>query len=201
MRVLVFNRASESSNRCEYAYILHPVFPCVSGLPCCTGGTCMYDYIYGKWKDGGFDRERRDHNGRLRAMPEGRRRGPGKVHVSTIHSSEERIKVFVRVRPLIIGAHGGRRRSSGDRCNLTPRPSRFVGHGRVGVLVRWGLPAGTTQKEVFAQVRDCERIEGFNATCFAYGQTGSGKTYTMFEDDTRGDMYSVPPHTRARVFS
>ena len=70
------------------------------------------------------------------------------------------------------------------------------------MLVRWGLPAGDDAEEVFAQVRDCvlSVTEGFNATCFAYERAGSGKTYTMFGDDTRGDMYSssaTTPRPRA----
>ena len=118
-----------------------------------------------------------------------------KLHVSTIHSSEERIKVFVRVRPLVERErleHGGN-----SEVATTTNP----GLNQVEVRARGGtskccfdgvFPPETTQEEVFAQVRDCvlSVTEGFNATCFAYGQTGSGKTFTMFGDDRQGDMYS-----------
>ena len=118
-----------------------------------------------------------------------------KVHVSTIHSSEERIKVFVRVRPLIhreLTAAGGAGEVA-TRCDPDAKTVSVRGHTGTSTCSFDGVfPPETTQEEVFAQVRDCvlSVTEGFNATCFAYGQTGSGKTYTMFGDDTRGDMYS-----------
>ena len=117
-----------------------------------------------------------------------------RLQTSTLHSSEERIKVFVRVRPLV-------EREIFQQGNNDVATTVDVLDNRVQVKARSGtskcvvdgvFPPTTQQAEVYAQVRDCVMsvTEGFNATCFAYGQTGSGKTFTMFGDERHGDIYS-----------
>ena len=117
-----------------------------------------------------------------------------KIQTSTLHSSKERIKVFVRVRPLV-------EREIFQQGNQDFATTVDVLNKRVEVKARSGtskcvvdgvFPPTTQQTEVYAMVKDCVMsvTEGFNATCFAYGQTGSGKTFTMFGDDRAGDIYS-----------
>eukprot|EP00854_Cymbomonas_tetramitiformis_P015351 gene15351-18161_t len=101
--------------------------------------------------------------------------------------AEERIRVVVRVRPLlprelldpeVVDTEGTTVRVTKD--NLTTE-SRFD----------HVFPRQTAQSDVYSEIQDSIAgvLEGFNTTIFAYGQTGTGKTYTMLGGDFTGKHY------------
>jgi kinesin family protein 3/17 len=117
-----------------------------------------------------------------------------KLKTTTLSSHDERIKVFVRVRPLVDREifQQGNNEVAPTVDTLDKRVSVQARSGTSKCVVDGVFSPTTKQTEVYAQVKDCVMsvTEGFNATCFAYGQTGSGKTFTMFGDDRNGDIYS-----------
>ena len=97
----------------------------------------------------------------------------------------ERIKVMIRVRPLVALETDGAHRSSDTVVETTP--TEVVLHGaearhQLACALDTVLGPGSTQEDVYGHVGDCVDTvaQGYNATVLAYGQTGSGKTHTMF---------------------
>ncbi|EGB10256.1 hypothetical protein AURANDRAFT_23121, partial [Aureococcus anophagefferens] len=97
----------------------------------------------------------------------------------------ERIKVMIRVRPLVALETDGAHRSSDTVVETTP--TEVVLHGaearhQLACAFDTVLGPGSTQEDVYGHVGDCVDTvaQGYNATVLAYGQTGSGKTHTMF---------------------
>lgn len=95
--------------------------------------------------------------------------------------SDQRVKVGVRVRPLLnseldAAAESVIKAEKGKRIVAT------VPAKKNAFDFDWAFGQTTSHREVYDSM--CKPLikalfEGFNATVFAYGQTGSGKTYTM----------------------
>ncbi|TNV86797.1 hypothetical protein FGO68_gene1664 [Halteria grandinella] len=94
---------------------------------------------------------------------------------------DEKIKVFVRIRPQLRSEIGKEVVTLADREN--PRLLRIIDHQHnLESQFNRVFDMRSTQREVFDSVQYCldSVIAGFNSTIFAYGQTGSGKTYSIF---------------------
>ena len=109
-------------------------------------------------------------------------------------SKVDHIKVLVRIRPALTSQGEtsvnpslsyGRRSAGGEIGNENGvlEPVVRVTKGQTSFEGEFDgvLAPGTTQEQVFAEVREIitHVLDGKNATVFAYGQTNSGKTYTM----------------------
>ena len=95
----------------------------------------------------------------------------------------EKIKVLVRIRPLM--AHEHERETSAIVSAVGGTELALNGaEPRHQVRCRFDSVLGpdTSQEGVYSHVRECAEqcARGYNSTIFAYGQTGSGKTHTMF---------------------
>eukprot|EP00949_MAST-11_sp_MAST-11-sp1_P001856 g1856.t1 len=107
----------------------------------------------------------------------------------TVHSSDEAIKVYVRVRPQLgreLGADVATRAVGREEVEVKSA------HGIVKCKFDGVFGPEATNSAVYDAVGECAQsfVKGYNATCFAYGQTGSGKTFTMFGDDEDPTLYS-----------
>lgn len=96
-------------------------------------------------------------------------------------STQDKIKVAVRVRPLLKEDVG-----KDDIVILgDDKESIQIADGVHLVKSKYSRVYGgieNTQEEIYNFAKDsvAQVLNGFNCTIFAYGQTGSGKTYTMF---------------------
>ncbi|KAJ8273760.1 hypothetical protein GJAV_G00105220 [Gymnothorax javanicus] len=130
---------------------------------------------------------------------------------NTIQELKGNIRVFCRVRPILVG-------------NQTMDHIEFPTHDNKAVVLAKTEESHTgrngdtqknysfsfdrvfspsnSQQEVFEEISLLVQsaLDGYNVCCFAYGQTGSGKTYTMEggeEDEARGMI----PRAVRQVFS
>eukprot|EP00941_MAST-03F_sp_MAST-3F-sp1_P005231 g5231.t1 len=101
--------------------------------------------------------------------------------------NENRIKVFVRVRPLTPTEGGKERIGVIDNAIRVESSSK---RGKKSVSFDFNFdgvfPTTCSQSQINKVVgQSCVRdlLKGYNSTIFAYGQTGSGKTYTMYGRD------------------
>lgn len=126
-------------------------------------------------------------------------------------SSEERVRVFARLRPPVAEAvsavqilEGGRAISvrTDAEADVTALPTAVEMRDFTfdGVF-----PADTTQEAVFAEVGQpvlAECLRGVNGTIFAYGQTGSGKTHSLLQHSTkRSEESGLLPRLVASLFA
>lgn len=118
--------------------------------------------------------------------------------------TQQRIQVFVRVRPL-----SARNNETNDdaapvvRLGTEPHTIRVQAPSHYTSVTTTGPAAApncvvtecrfdrvfldtSSQDDVFAAVEPSilATLDGYNATVFAYGQTGTGKTHTIFGDDS-----------------
>ncbi|KAK8885817.1 Kinesin-like protein kif3a [Tritrichomonas musculus] len=117
-------------------------------------------------------------------------------------SQRERIKVAVRVRPLLK-----------IKTEINTEDILKVDQNAASVLAQKGsitqqytydyaFPQDCTQLEIYEQsakeIID-SFLEGYNGTIFAYGQTGSGKTYTMYGIGD-GPIRGILPRSISQIF-
>lgn len=117
-------------------------------------------------------------------------------------SQRERIKVAVRVRPLL-----------NIKTEINTEDILKVDQNAASILCQtisnvqqftydYAFPQDCTQLEVYEQsakeIVDSV-LEGYNGTIFAYGQTGSGKTYTMYGIGD-GPIRGILPRAISQIF-
>ncbi|KAG2855259.1 hypothetical protein PC110_g17622 [Phytophthora cactorum] len=108
------------------------------------------------------------------------------------NSSEEKVKVVVRVRPLQAREEPWSKAAEADvrgpdvnsTATITVQENEVIWekNGQLKILKADAVFAnGASQDSVYRSVSDCvdALIAGFDCSVFAYGQTGTGKTYTM----------------------
>lgn len=115
----------------------------------------------------------------------------------------ERIKVAVRVRPLL-----------NIKTEINTEDILKVDQNAASILAQtntncqqftydYAFPKDCTQLEVYEQsakeIID-NVLEGYNGTIFAYGQTGSGKTYTMYGIGD-GPIRGILPRSISQIFN
>ncbi|KAJ8598531.1 hypothetical protein CTAYLR_001327 [Chrysophaeum taylorii] len=96
----------------------------------------------------------------------------------------ERIKVLVRIRP-VIETESDRKTTAVVRAHESKPEVIFEGseaRHQLRCAFDHVLGPTATQEAVYEHVADCatQVASGYNATILAYGQTSSGKTHTMF---------------------
>ena len=99
-------------------------------------------------------------------------------------SSDENIKVGVRIRPLSAKELG-----EGDTECLNAEDRSIECGDDHQFTYDYAFNTSTTNKQLYtraAQPLLDDVMRGFNATIMAYGQTGSGKTFTMGTDADAG---------------
>lgn len=96
----------------------------------------------------------------------------------------ERVKVFVRVRPLAVQDNASTTTAGGETVvQVSGNDEITVVSPTRQVQCRYDhiFDQESTQAEIYHHVKPSVSavLKGINSTIFAYGQTGSGKTYTM----------------------
>jgi hypothetical protein len=137
----------------------------------------LMQYSHGSSTSGFYKNSRQ---GSIPTEAKGKAKKPETSHRS---STNNKIRVCVRVRPLL------RHEKMKDEVIYYPASEGEL----MGIRVADGqhlveskydkvYNGGTMQYEIFKFVNESisDVCKGFNSTIFAYGQTGSGKTFTMF---------------------
>lgn len=121
------------------------------------------------------------------------------VNISTTKNGGEKVKVVVRVRPLL--AH-----ETGPAAVVVGAGNMICVNGATPhrqLQCRYDAVIGSeaSQEGMFSHVRECTLavLEGENSTIFAYGQTGSGKTYTMFGPDLNANGGAPPGYGKGVI--
>lgn len=114
----------------------------------------------------------------------------------------ERIKVAVRVRPLL---NIKTEMNTEDILKVDQNAASILAQTYTNIqqfAYDYAFPKDCTQLEVYEQsakeIID-SFLEGYNGTIFAYGQTGSGKTYTMYGIGD-GPIRGILPRSISQVF-
>eukprot|EP01059_Diplonema_ambulator_P019726 TRINITY_DN33370_c0_g1_i1.p1 TRINITY_DN33370_c0_g1~~TRINITY_DN33370_c0_g1_i1.p1 ORF type:complete len:987 (+),score=103.96 TRINITY_DN33370_c0_g1_i1:76-2961(+) len=105
---------------------------------------------------------------------------PPQPPAKKIVKNTERIKVAVRVRPMIASEKGD---ANAIECS---KGTVFVEGVKEGMGYDYVFGGDSSQKDVYREAVSPlvdTWVNGYNACLFAYGQTGSGKTFTMLGPD------------------
>ncbi|KAJ0403080.1 hypothetical protein P43SY_009147 [Pythium insidiosum] len=118
-------------------------------------------------------------------------------------SSDERVRVVVRVRPrnareekaehpLLL--HTLEVREAGSEVVASKRKNEKEVEREVRCSFDRVFGPDASQQDVFVYVQDAvqQLAQGFNCTIFAYGQTGTGKTHTMLGSGLEKDLSRAP---------
>lgn len=122
------------------------------------------------------------------------------LHRPTRTHGLEKIKVLVRIRPLLEQETGPAAVLLGEGNNVirvngkTPNKQLQCSYDAV-------IGPDVCQDGLSSHVRECTSavLEGENSTIFAYGQTGSGKTYTMFGAEVEALEAAALGHSRGVI--
>lgn len=127
---------------------------------------------------------------------------------------EEGIKVFVRVRPLVLNSATPQDTDGLKSATRVSRSSKEISvqslSRQVSCQYDHVFGPSSNQPEVFEHVKSSVNavLKGINSTIFAYGQTSSGKTHTMFGKNSCiynepgivprciYEIFKVSPHTK-----
>jgi len=120
---------------------------------------------------------------------------PTSSNARTTQSS--RVRVAVRVRPLLAREHGEHESTSAN-----PSDNRIRVNASHDFTFDHAYTQGSTQSQIYTTAVSPlvnEVVSGYNVTIMAYGQTGSGKTFTMGttghdtnDDDDNNDTENEP---------
>ena len=124
------------------------------------------------------------------------------VVVKNSENMAERIRVFVRIRPIIITKdyHSNLSYDTSSDESLDfeydTEKNEFIMRNKV-YSIDGILPPQIQQSDAYQMIATdlinfC--LKGFNTTIFAYGQTGSGKTHTIFGPDMCNIMVKFYQH-------
>lgn len=93
-------------------------------------------------------------------------------------SSEDNVKVYVRVRPHSSASGDG----ASSSISAASKNEIYFDSGAKKFSVDHVFDKKSTQSNIFSKIGEPivdSALQGYNGTVLAYGQTGSGKTYTM----------------------
>ena len=111
---------------------------------------------------------------------------------------EERVKVYVRVRPTQAHEtpHALRLKSNGTDLSIQREHSYISNFSFDGVLGSTATQADVYELAAKPAVGDV--LRGYNATLMAYGQTGAGKTHTL--GSIQPDTVGIIPRALGEIF-
>ncbi|KAI5075513.1 hypothetical protein GOP47_0009589 [Adiantum capillus-veneris] len=130
-----------------------------------------------------------------------------KLH-NTIQELKGNIRVFCRVRPLIVDEEDNELAHSVVQY---PQAGELVGHG-IDLVQAEGqkyafsfdkvFGPDVSQENVFEEISQLVQsaLDGYKVCIFAYGQTGSGKTYTMLGQPDQPAHKGLIPRSLEQIF-
>ena len=114
---------------------------------------------------------------------------------TTRSTNSSRVRVAVRLRPLLAREHGEQ-----ETTSAVPTAKSINVHNSHSFAFDHVYPPQSTQQEIYQEAVSPmveEVIAGYNVTIMAYGQTGSGKTFTMGTTGTEDEEENEEHHHRS----